>query len=84
MPASRQFVLDGLGDESTPIALDSVDLLDEVGGERHGHACGFGHGVKSMTQNMIILKLSMRRGPLIPRHFTVSQESSPADASTPI
>jgi hypothetical protein len=43
LPSARQFVLDGLGDEPTPIALDSVDALDdEVGGERHGHTSGFG------------------------------------------
>jgi hypothetical protein len=35
-------VLNGLGDESTPVALDPVDTLDEVGVERHGHARGLG------------------------------------------
>lgn len=46
LPAPRQFVLHGLGDESTPVALDPVDVLDEVCGQRHGHARGLCHAGK--------------------------------------
>ena len=43
LPSPRQFVPDGLSDESAPVALEPNEVVDEVGGERHGHACGSGH-----------------------------------------
>ena len=39
----------------TFLALQPVDVLDELGGQRDGDACGVGHGSKSMTHNMITL-----------------------------
>ena len=74
LPSPRQFVLDGLGDESTPVALDSVDAVDEVGGKRHGHACGFCHDCTSMTHDMIILNVLLPLRAETARHLPVEQE----------
>ncbi|MBI4266233.1 MAG: hypothetical protein HY657_17805, partial [Acidobacteria bacterium] len=51
--ATRHFVLYGFCDEATPIALELIDFLEEIGRQRDGDSLG--SHVYSMTQSMIIL-----------------------------
>jgi hypothetical protein len=66
-----QFPLDGFGDEAAAIPLQTIDLIQQLGGKGDRDARRDGHAW-SMTNNMIILKaIGLRLAPETSRIFPI-------------